>query len=215
MATLTDKAIVITGASRGLGRAFAIAAAAAGAKVVVNGRYADVVEQVVADLTATGGHAIPHVGSIASWDEAEALVAACVNAYGRIDGLVNNAGIRYTRTPLEDNEPDMRQIVEVNLLGSLFAGVHAIRAMAKTGGGSLVNIGSERMMGYVGGILDQIMEVLSNLRISQSALGPVLFPVLSYNIQFRSPKSWLFCNPSRTKPLSNDGGQEGFLQGPS
>lgn len=145
---LAGKAVVITGSGRGLGRAFAGAAAAAGAQVVINDVDADVAEQAAAEISAAGGQVTPHVGSVASWDDAEALVAACVNTYGRIDGLVNNAGTFYTRSPLEENEQDLRRIVEINVLGSMFAGLHAIRAMAESGGGSLVNIGSESMVGY-------------------------------------------------------------------
>lgn len=145
---LAGKAIVITGSGRGLGRAFAEAAAADGARVVVNDVDAYVAEQAAAELSAAGAEVTAHVGSVAAWDDAAALVDACVRAYGRIDGLVNNAGVFYTRAPLEEQEEDLRQIVEVNVLGPMFAGVHAMRAMGASGGGTIVNIGSEAMFGY-------------------------------------------------------------------
>ena len=81
---------------------------------------------------------------MAAWDDAAALVNACVRAYGRIDGLVNNAGVFYTRAPLEEQEEDLRQIVEVNVLGPMFAGVHAMRAMGASGGGTIVNMARRR-----------------------------------------------------------------------
>lgn len=145
---LAGKAIVVTGAGRGLGRAFAEAIAAAGAAVVVNDVDADVAVRAAAELSAAGARARAHAGSVAVWDEAASLVAECVAAYGRIDGLVNNAGVFYTRSPLEERERDLRGIVEANVLGSMFAGIHAMRAMQASGGGAIVNIGSEGMRGY-------------------------------------------------------------------
>lgn len=146
--SLVGKAVVVTGGGRGLGKAFARAATEAGASVVVNDVDAEVAEATAEELRGGGGQTIAHASSVASWGEAEALIGACVDAFGHIDGLVNNAGVHYLRSPLEETERDLRLIVGVNVLGSMFAGLHAIRAMAQTGGGSLVNVGSEGMMGY-------------------------------------------------------------------
>lgn len=147
---LAGKAVVITGSGRGLGRAFAAAAAAAGASVLVNDVDGDAAESTAASLADGDGGAqvSAHPGNIASWDGASELIEACVRRYGRIDGLVNNAGVFYTRSPLQERETDLRAIVEVNVLGTMFAGIHAIRAMAGRGGGAIVNIGSESMRGY-------------------------------------------------------------------
>jgi NAD(P)-dependent dehydrogenase (short-subunit alcohol dehydrogenase family) len=146
---LAGKAVVITGSGRGLGRAFAAAVAAEGASVVVNDLDGDVAEATVAELSQAGAEAVAHVGSVASWDGAAELIETCVSSFGRIDGLVNNAGVFYTRSPLQEREQDLRGIVEANVLGTMFAGVHAIQAMAgRGGGGAIVNIGSEAMRGY-------------------------------------------------------------------
>jgi NAD(P)-dependent dehydrogenase (short-subunit alcohol dehydrogenase family) len=145
---LAEKAVVITGSGRGLGSAFAAAAAAEGASVVINDVDRDAAESTAAALAATGAEVSVHAGSVGSWNGAAELVEACVRRYGRIDGLVNNAGLFYTRSPLEEREEDLRAIVEVNVLGTMFAGIHALRAMAGQGGGSVVNIGSEGMRGY-------------------------------------------------------------------
>jgi NAD(P)-dependent dehydrogenase (short-subunit alcohol dehydrogenase family) len=146
--SLAGKAIVITGSGRGLGRAFARAAVEAGASVVINDVDAAVAEATARELGSGGGRVVHHVSSVASWDEARALIGACVEAFGRVDGLVNNAGVHYLRAPMEETERELRQIVEVNVLGPMFAGLHAMHAMAASGGGSIVNIGSEGMMGY-------------------------------------------------------------------
>jgi NAD(P)-dependent dehydrogenase (short-subunit alcohol dehydrogenase family) len=145
---LTGRSVVVTGAGRGLGRAFADAAAAAGAEVVVNDVDREVAEAAVAAIRSAGGEAVADHSDISSWDGAAALIARCVGAFGGIDGLVNNAGVFYTRSPLEETESDLRRIVECNVLGTQFCGVHAMRAMAPNGGGTIVNIGSEGMQGY-------------------------------------------------------------------
>jgi NAD(P)-dependent dehydrogenase (short-subunit alcohol dehydrogenase family) len=145
---LADKAVVVTGSGRGLGRAFADAIAAAGGCVVVNDIDAHVARQAAADIVTAGGRAVADASSVATWDGAAQLIDGCVRAFGRIDGLVNNAGVFYTRSPLEETEAQLRLIIETNVMGPQFCGVHALRAMARSGGGSIVNIGSEAMQGY-------------------------------------------------------------------
>jgi len=147
MRVLDGKAIVITGSSRGIGAAYAKAAAARGASVVVNGTDVAATERVVEEIRTAGGTAVPHVGSVASWDEAEGLVQRSIIEFGRIDGLVNNAGIHALCKPHAAAEPMLRSIIEVNLLGSAFCGVHAIRRMLDQGYGSIVNTVSGAMVG--------------------------------------------------------------------
>ncbi len=145
---LAGKAVVITGSGRGLGRAFADAAAAAGASVVINDIDGEVAERAASEIRATGGQAIADGSSVATWDGAAELIDGCVRGFGRIDGLVNNAGVFYTRSPLQETADELRLIIETNVMGPQFCGVHAMRAMARSGGGSIVNIGSEAMQGY-------------------------------------------------------------------
>ncbi len=147
MRVLEGKAIVITGSSRGIGAAYAKAAAAHGASVVVNGTDVAATERVVEDIRTAGGSAVPHVASVASWDEAEGLVQRSIIEFGRIDGLVNNAGIHALGKPHAASEAMLRSIIEVNLLGSAFCGVHAIRRMLDQGYGSIVNTVSGAMVG--------------------------------------------------------------------
>src|SRR5690348_9766398 len=92
---LEARGVVITGAGRGLGRAFALAAAREGAGVIVNDIDVEVARAVAAEIEREGGRAIGCGGSVASWREAEALIERCVEAFGAIDGLVNNA-VAYT-----------------------------------------------------------------------------------------------------------------------
>jgi NAD(P)-dependent dehydrogenase (short-subunit alcohol dehydrogenase family) len=85
------KAAIVTGAGNGLGRAEAIALAAAGARIVLNDLAADDVHAVADEIVAGGGEAV--AGDIGEWATGEELVAAALRAYGRLDILVNNAGV--------------------------------------------------------------------------------------------------------------------------
>ncbi|MCW3845094.1 SDR family oxidoreductase [Micromonospora yasonensis] len=135
---LANKAIVVTGAGRGLGEAYARLAAAEGASVVVNDVDVDAATRVASEIGA-----VCDDSDIASWEGAGRLVKACRNAFGRIDGLVNNAGIFRLADPREQDPVEFRRVIEVNLLGTAYCGLHAIRAMLdQPGGGSLVNVTS-------------------------------------------------------------------------
>lgn len=147
MGVLEGSAVVITGAGRGLGRSYAIAAAAEGAAVVVNDVDKDPAEEVVNEILQAGGRAVSYVGSIADWQGSSDLVATCVDNFGKIDGLVNNAALMHTGSPLDATEDEYRKLVEVNILGTAFVGTHAIRAMAESGGGRIVNITSTAHLG--------------------------------------------------------------------
>ncbi|GAA2393973.1 SDR family oxidoreductase [Dactylosporangium salmoneum] len=139
---LDGKAVVVTGAGRGLGAAYARLAAAEGAAVVVNDVDGAQAEVVAAEIRASGGRAEAVAGSVADWDGAGAIVAACVDAFGAIDGLVNNAGIFRLAGPAEQDPADFRAVLEVNVLGTAYCGLHAIRAMLPRGRGSIVNVTS-------------------------------------------------------------------------
>ncbi|WP_405146695.1 SDR family oxidoreductase [Nocardia salmonicida] len=141
---LQHRAIVVTGAGAGLGRAYAIAAGAAGARVIVNDIDADAAR---ATASLIGDAAIAVAGSVSSWDDAKRVVGACIEHYGAIDGLVNNAGVLDSGSAWEASEASIRRTVEVNVLGAMFCGVHALRAMVSRGSGSIVNVVSGAMLG--------------------------------------------------------------------
>ena len=145
---LAGSAVVMTGAGRGIGAACARYAARVGAQVVVNDIDADVVEAVVADIVASGETAVGHVADVSSWDDAAGLIQRCVEEFGALDGLFNNAGIVRLARPDELDEQALRRVIEVNLLGNAFCGVHAIRAMLRQGHGSLVNVTSGSQAGW-------------------------------------------------------------------
>jgi NAD(P)-dependent dehydrogenase (short-subunit alcohol dehydrogenase family) len=148
---LAAKRIIVTGAGHGLGRAYAIAAADAGASVVVGDIDGDAAEQTVEAIRASGGDAVAVAGSVADWAVAQALAERCMREYGGVDGVVANAAIMRTADPWDEDEADLRAIVEVNILGVQFTARHAMRAMVESGrGGSVVTVVSGARDGIAG-----------------------------------------------------------------
>lgn len=150
MQFLDGKAIVITGAGSGLGAAYARHCAALGARLVVNDVDAAAAERIAAEIAAAGGMAIASAGSVALWDYAGRLIETCVTAFGRIDGLLNNAGILRHGRLTEMTEQDLRAMLEVNTIGTAACASHAIRRMLEQDGPcSIVNVASGSQAGDI------------------------------------------------------------------
>lgn len=145
-ASLPGKAVVVTGAARGLGAAYAHHAARAGAAVLVNDIDSALAERTATSITEQGGRAVASGHSVADPVQAEAIVDTCMARFGGIDGLVNNAGVNYEASPWQDEPARARELVEVNVLGVLNTGLAAARAMDGRGG-SIVNISSGAGLG--------------------------------------------------------------------
>jgi NAD(P)-dependent dehydrogenase (short-subunit alcohol dehydrogenase family) len=138
---LGSKTVVITGAARGLGEAFALELANEGAEVYL----ADVdssVNAVADQINASGGSASAMVGSIFEYDYCRNLVAGCVSQFGKLDAVVNNAGIIHEAAFWEDDPQAMRAIVEVNVIGTMNMGRAVGEYMKDHGGGIIVNVSS-------------------------------------------------------------------------
>lgn len=142
MNQLKGKVAVVTGASKGIGASIALAYAAQGAAVVVN--YASSragAERVVEQIVAAGGRAIAVQGSVAVQDDVKRVFAAAVEAFGRVDVLVNNAGV-YQFHALEEITPaEFHRHFDINVLGTLLATQEAGRHFGAEGG-AVVNISS-------------------------------------------------------------------------
>jgi len=144
---LSGRAVLITGAGDGLGRAYALDIARHGAAVLVNDVNADTANAVVEEIRAAGGAAEVDVRPIGTAEAGEATVEACVKAFGKIDGLITNAGIFTQALPTDMPSERAEQIIRTNLMGVIHNGVAALRHMQKAGRGAIVNIVSASMFG--------------------------------------------------------------------
>src|SRR5207248_3020958 len=134
MPNLTGKVAIVTGAGRGIGRAHALALAAAGAKLVVNdlggtlageGNDLSPAQQVVQEIEAAGGEAIANGANVADFAQAEEMVQAARDAFGRLDILVNNAGILRDRMLVNMTEDEWDAVIAVHLKGHFAPTRHA------------------------------------------------------------------------------------------
>jgi NAD(P)-dependent dehydrogenase (short-subunit alcohol dehydrogenase family) len=138
MRGLRGKAIVVTGAGAGIGRAVAVQVARAGGRVVVNDVQRPRVDDVVGGIRAAGGVAVPDYGSVSEWENGTALVDKWVSQFERIDGPVNNAAIRPVRDPWDETDESIREVVGVNLAGAVSCATSAMTIVRAQGSGSNV-----------------------------------------------------------------------------
>jgi NAD(P)-dependent dehydrogenase (short-subunit alcohol dehydrogenase family) len=146
---LDGKAIVITGSGRGIGAACAISAAEQGAWVVVNDVHEGQAVGIVGQIKEKGGIATSFVADISVAKHARFLIDKCCDDFGKIDGLVNNAG-RFIQAPIQSlEEDDLRLMVDANLIGTVLCGKFAASRMLAQGTGRIINMTSGSMMGQV------------------------------------------------------------------
>src|ERR687894_485686 len=139
---LAGRAAVITGASSGIGRATARALAGAGARVGLAARRAERLEELEQEIARGGGEAIALPTDVSDYAQAETMARRAEETFGGVDVLVNAAGIMLP-APIAGADPaDWRRMVEVNLLGVLYATRAALPGMLKRGNGHIVNVSS-------------------------------------------------------------------------
>ena len=140
---LSDKVAVITGAGSGMGRATALLFAREGAKVVAGDINAENLKAVADEANAAGGTIIGVPGDISKRQDAEALIARAIEEYGRLDVLVNNAGIMDRMEGVANfNDETYERVFGVNVHGPLVTTRAAVRHMKERGSGSIVNVAS-------------------------------------------------------------------------
>src|SRR5215210_1321840 len=143
MGTLKEAVVVVTGASRGLGKAIAEELADGGAKVVVNySRSKEPAEELVNQISESGGEAIAVQADVSDAEQAQKLIDEAMEKFNRVDVLINNAGINIDRTLKKLSVEDWDQVIQVDL-NSAFYTVHAVLPhMTEQGGGKIINMSS-------------------------------------------------------------------------
>lgn len=137
------RSVLVTGASRGLGRALALAFARAGARLVACSRDATDMERVVAEIRQAGADCIARAANVTDAGAVAALVAEAECRWGAIDVLINNASVLGPRVPLRDHDPDdWRAALDVNLTGAWICCRAVLPGMRRAGRGSIINVTS-------------------------------------------------------------------------
>jgi len=148
---LAGKVVLVTGAGGGIGRDFALAMAAQGAKVVVNdigaslsgeGKDAGPAQKVVEEIKAQGGTAVANTDSVAEWESANHIVRTALGAFGRIDCVVNNAGILRDRFFFNMSVEEWKAVIDVHLNGTFYVSRAAAPHFKSQGSGCYVNMTS-------------------------------------------------------------------------
>ncbi|MEB3826496.1 3-oxoacyl-[acyl-carrier-protein] reductase [Phormidium sp. CCY1219] len=140
---LRDRVAVVTGASRGIGRAIALALATEGAKVAINyASSSDAADAVVAEITEAGGTAIALQADVSKADQVDSLICAVQEKWGTIDVLVNNAGITRDTLLLRMKPEDWQAVIDLNLTGVFLCTRAVSKIMLKKKTGRIINIAS-------------------------------------------------------------------------
>lgn len=156
MGRLKDKIAVITGSGKGLGEAMALLFSREGAKIVVFDIDEPAGQETVEQIQEQGGEAIFVHGDVSNPDDAVRLIDAAVDAYGRVDVLVNNAGVHVDKTVADTTEAEWDQILGVNLKGVFLCSKAAIPQMRRQGGGNIICISS------ISGLIGQLNQAAYN-----------------------------------------------------
>ncbi|MCS7286532.1 MAG: 3-oxoacyl-[acyl-carrier-protein] reductase [Anaerolineae bacterium] len=140
---LDGKVAIVTGSSRGIGRAIALKLASLGAKVVVNyNKGAQAAQEVVEEIKARGGEAIAIQADVSKFEEAQRLVDESIKAFGKVDILVNNAGINRDNLLAMMKESDWDEVIDTNLKSAFNCSRAVLRTMLKQRYGRIINITS-------------------------------------------------------------------------
>jgi NAD(P)-dependent dehydrogenase (short-subunit alcohol dehydrogenase family) len=186
---LTGKVALVTGGSRGLGREMVLAFARAGADVVITSRKIESCREAAAEVEALGRTALPYASHVGRWNEIDGLVEAAYDAFGKVDVLVNNAGMSPVAPSSEETGEELfDKVVAVNFKGPFRLGALVGRRMADGAGGSIINVSSTgalmpqpRFGPYAGAkaALNALTQVLAleygpKVRVNTLSAGPFL-----------------------------------------
>ncbi len=206
MTSLDGKAVVVTGAGRGLGEAFSVQLGLAGAMVVVNDVDGEAARRTAEAIRAQGHPAVASEHSVGDPEQAQAIIDLCVKEFGRIDGLVNNAGLTYESLPWDDEADRAREVIEVNVLGTLYTGLAALKEMKRQGSGSIVNISSgaslgQRTLGAYSASKGAVASLTYSWALDLEAVGirvNAVCPLAHTRMVWTSERALRNCPPERT-----------------
>jgi NAD(P)-dependent dehydrogenase (short-subunit alcohol dehydrogenase family) len=142
MEALTDRVAIVTGGNSGIGRAIALAYAKEGAKLILAARRGDKLAEVVDEIRAAGGTALPVQTDITQEKDVLALFEAAMAAHGRVHILINNAGTATREAADELPLAQWQKVIDVNLTGAFLCAREAFKIMKRQGSGRIINIGS-------------------------------------------------------------------------
>jgi 3-oxoacyl-[acyl-carrier protein] reductase len=146
---LAGRVVLVTGSSRGIGAEVAVKAAAEGARVAVHyHRSSDAAQRTLERVRATGGEAASFSADVADGEQAEALVGQVIERFGRLDALVNNAGLTLVRPFLETDPAEWDAVIQTDLTAAFHTCRAALPSMLERGSGTIVNVASR--LGQVG-----------------------------------------------------------------
>ena len=145
--SLAGQAAIVTAAARGLGRAIAVALAAAGADVALGLRDKDSAKELVAEIEALGRHALPLQMDVTKLDQISGAIDAAAAHFGKLDILVNNAGNGFTNLAIDVPEEEFDFTFNINVKATFFAAQAAAKIMMRQNGGRIINMSSQA--GYV------------------------------------------------------------------
>lgn len=157
--TFKDKVVLVTGAGRGIGKAIALAFAAEGARVAVNDINPDSCAATASEIVTLGGEAMACHADVANKLAVQSMLIDIEDRWGRVDALINNAGVEPHKPILQLDEWDWNRTIDVNLKGAFICSQSVGRMMQKQGGGVIVNIAS--IAGRAFGLRDRSAYVAS------------------------------------------------------
>lgn len=140
--TLNGKVALVTGGGTGIGQAAAMALAAAGAQVAITGRRIERLQQVVASIALAGGNALAFQSDVSDEDDAFGAVEQAVAAFGRLDIVINSAGVNEAGGIQSLDLDGWRKVIDINLWGTIYTCKAAVPHLKAAGGGDIINISS-------------------------------------------------------------------------
>jgi NAD(P)-dependent dehydrogenase (short-subunit alcohol dehydrogenase family) len=177
---LTGKTALVTGASGGLGKQFALALAQQGARVAVAARRLDALAEVVKEIEASGGKAVAVRLDVTDEQSIKDCIAACTTSLGGVDVLVNNSGVSIAKPVLEQTAADWDAVVNTNLRGVFLVATEVARAMRDSNrGGSIINIASILGFRQIGHVLPYAASKAGVVQLTKS----LALEVARYNIR--------------------------------